>query len=62
MEECTLAALAAAIKYDMTYLSKFFVRNVGISFTEYVHQIRTSHACYLLQNTDKTILQIMLDE
>jgi AraC-like DNA-binding protein/quercetin dioxygenase-like cupin family protein len=58
MEECTLAALAAAIKYDMTYLSKFFVRNVGISFTEYVHQIRTSHACYLLQNTDKTILQI----
>ena len=57
-EECTLSSLAAQIKYDMTYLSKFFKSNVGISFTAYVNQVRISHACYLLLNTDKTILQI----
>ncbi len=57
-EECTLASLASQIKYDMTYLSKFFKSAVGISFTSYVNQVRVSHACYLLRNTDKTVLQI----
>ncbi|MBQ7338757.1 MAG: AraC family transcriptional regulator [Clostridia bacterium] len=57
-EECTLASLAATIKYDMTYLSKFFKTNVGLSFTSYVNQVRISHACYLLLNTNKTVLEI----
>lgn len=57
-EECTLSSLAAQIKYDMTYLSKFFKGAVGISFTSYVNQVRISHACYLLLNTDLTVLQI----
>ena len=57
-EECTLASLAAQIKYDMTYLSRFFTVNAGISFTSYVNQVRISHACYLLLNTDKTVLEI----
>ena len=60
-EECTLGALAAEIKYDMTYLSKFFTSHVGISFTSYVNQVRIAHACYLLRNTDLTILQISHD-
>lgn len=57
-EECTLSSLASQIKYDMTYLSKYFKANVGISFTAYVNQVRISHACYLLLNTDMTVLQI----
>ncbi len=57
-DECTLRALSSQIKYDMSYLSKFFKTGVGISFTAYVNQIRISHACYLLLNTDKTILEI----
>lgn len=60
-EECTLGALAAETKYDMTYLSKFFTSHVGISFTSYVNQVRIAHACYLLRNTDLTILQISHD-
>jgi AraC-like DNA-binding protein len=57
-EECTLSALAAEIKYDMSYLSKFFMNNVGISFTSYVNQVRISHARYLLLNTEMTVLEI----
>jgi AraC-like DNA-binding protein len=57
-EECTLSALAAEIKYDMSYLSKFFMSNVGISFTSYVNQVRISHARYLLLNTEMTVLEI----
>ena len=60
-EECTLGALATEIKYDMTYLSKFFTSHVGISFTSYVNQVRIAHACYLLRNTDLTVLQISHD-
>lgn len=58
MEDCTLASLAAAIKYDMTYLSKFFKAQLGMSFSAYVSQVRVAHACYLLHNTDMTVLQI----
>ena len=58
MEDCTLAALCAEIKYDMSYLSKFFKAQVGISFSSYVSQVRMAHACYLLLNTDMTVLQI----
>jgi AraC-like DNA-binding protein/quercetin dioxygenase-like cupin family protein len=57
-EDCSLSALCAEIKYDMTYLSKFFKSQVGISFSSYVNQVRIAHACYLLLNTDKTVIQI----
>ena len=57
-EECTLAALARAVKYDMTYLSKFFTANVGTSFTSYVTQVRITHASYLLLNTDRSVIDI----
>ena len=58
MEDCTLVALCAEIKYDKSYLSKFFKAQVGISFSSYVSQVRIAHACYLLLNTDMTVLQI----
>ena len=57
-DECTLSGLSRAIKYDMSYLSKFFKAQVGISFSSYVNQVRIAHACYLLLNTDKTVIQV----
>lgn len=57
-DECTLASLARSVKYDMTYLSKFFATNVGVSFTAYVAQVRVTHAAYLLLNTDRSIIDI----
>ncbi len=60
-EDCSLGALAAATGYDYAYLSRSFRRLVGISFNTYVNHYRLSHACYLLTNTDRSVLQCALD-
>ena len=59
--ECTLAALAAETSYHYVYLSKYFKQCTGVSFTEYVNRCRVNEACYLLKNTDRTVLQAALD-
>lgn len=58
MDDCSLKQLSSVLKYDYAYLSKFFIANVGIPFNEYVNQLRISHACYLLSDTDRGILTI----
>lgn len=58
---CSLEDLAAATGYDYTYLSKLFKKTVGISFVNYVNHTRLSHACYLLENTDDSILSCSLE-
>ena len=55
---CSLYGLSVATGYDYSYLSSYFKRIVGISFNEYVNQVRISHAGYLLANTDLSILGI----
>jgi len=57
-EDCLLKKLAQEISYDYAYLSKFFKSNVEISFNEYVNQYRITQACYLMKNTDKSMLEI----
>lgn len=56
--DCTLNALAKNTGYEYTYLSRNFKQTVGISYNDYVNQYRISKACYLLQNSDSTILEI----
>lgn len=55
---CSLRELTAAVSYDYAYLSKFFKKSVGLSFNDYVNCCRVSEACYLLGNTEKSILEI----
>ncbi len=57
-EHCTLSAMAAAIGYDSTYLSKIFTHLVGISFLKYLNMIRINHACTLLNETQLSIIEI----
>ena len=59
--DCSLGALAAATSYHYVYLSKFFRRRTGISFTDYVMRHRLSEACGMLRTTDRTVLQVALD-
>ncbi len=59
--DCSLRALAAATGYDYAYLSRRFRQAVGISFNTYVSHYRLSHACYLLENTDQSVLQCAVD-
>ncbi|MBR4933705.1 MAG: helix-turn-helix transcriptional regulator, partial [Clostridia bacterium] len=55
---CTLHDLSSHMGYDYSYLSSYFKRIVGMSFNDYVNQVRVSHASYLLSNTDLGILSV----
>lgn len=59
--DCSLDALSEFTSYHYVYLSKYFKRSTGISFTEYVNRYRISEACYLLLNDEGTILQTAYD-
>ena len=56
--DCSLKALSENIKYDYTYLSKFFKQNIGFSYNEYVNMIKISHASYLLKTTELSVVEI----
>jgi AraC-like DNA-binding protein len=55
--QCTLEELSAQIGYDYAYLSRSFKKAAGISYVSYLNIYRLNKACYLLDNTDKSILQ-----
>ena len=59
--DCSLGALAVETSYHYAYLSGYFKKSVGISYAEYVNRYRVNQACYLIRNTDHTILQTALD-
>ena len=58
---CSLDALSKYTSYHYVYLSKFFKKCTGISFTEYVNRYRITEACSLLQNDSQTILKTAYD-
>lgn len=60
-KECSLENLSKQIGYNYTYLSRFFKNMIGISFNRYVINYRLSHACYLLNNTDSSIINCAID-
>ena len=60
-EECTLGGMAEQLGYDYSYLSRYFKKAVGISFNEYVNHYRLSQSCYLLDNSDRPILQCAME-
>ena len=60
-EECTLGAMAETLGYDSSYLSRYFKKAVGLSFNEYVNHYRLSQSCYLLENSDRSILQCAME-
>ena len=57
-QDCTLHSLAKALGYSESYLSRYFVGIVVVTYNEYVNHYRISHACYLLSDTDMPILEI----
>lgn len=57
-KECSLHELAKEINYNYVYLSQLFLKVIGISYTEYVCRYRINESCYLLMNTNHTVLDI----
>lgn len=56
--DCSLDALARFSGYGYTYLSSYFRKAVGTTYNEYVTRYRLEKVCYLLQNSDLTVLSI----
>ena len=56
--ECSLYDLAKEINYTYVYLSQYFSKATGMKYTEYVCHFRINEACYLLMNTNHTVLDI----
>ena len=59
--DCSLGALSAQTAYHYAYLSGYFKKSVGLSYAEYVNRYRVSEACYILQNSQQTVLKTALD-
>lgn len=60
-KNCSLMKLANETGYSYSYLSRCFKKSTGISFNSYVNQYRISNACYLLNNTDYSIIHCALE-
>ena len=56
-KECDLKALSCALGYNSAYLSRYFKDVTNLSYTSYVNRYKIGKACYLLKNTDKTVLE-----
>ena len=59
-EACTLKGLAEALGYHPAYISRYFTQTVGLPFYTYVQSIKVDRACYLLTNTQDSILSIAI--
>lgn len=58
-EPLTLAEIAEHTGLTREYFCRFFKRNMGISFLEYVNEVRLSHLYHDLFHTDQSISRLM---
>jgi AraC-like DNA-binding protein/mannose-6-phosphate isomerase-like protein (cupin superfamily) len=57
-EEITLSALSEQFHLSKSTLSKLFKNHVGSNYLDFLHEVRTRHACSMLLSTDMSISQI----
>ena len=60
-KDCSLEHLSKNTGFSYPYLSRYFKNTVGTSFNNYVNQYRLNRACYILKNSDCSILQCALE-
>lgn len=58
MRPITQAEVIALVGMGASAFSSFFKKCVGVSFVQYVNELRVSHACQMLVETDLPILEI----
>jgi two-component system response regulator YesN len=58
MLELTLSSLAEQYNYNSTYFSELFKEAAGISFIQYVTEVRMKHAVRLLKETQLTVWDV----
>ncbi len=59
--DCSLYSLSSQTGYSYSHLSRYFKDIVKISFNAYVNQYRVNNACYMLKNSDSSILECSME-
>lgn len=59
--DCSLSKASAKLGYSYTYISKYFQKSFGIAYNSFLNQFRISKACYLLKNTELSILECSME-
>ena len=60
-ENITLQMLAKKEFMSQSYFSRMFQKEMGVTFTEYLTEIRLSHAVNLLSDKDKTVTDVCFE-
>ncbi|MEE1013587.1 MAG: AraC family transcriptional regulator [Clostridia bacterium] len=60
-EEISLAEMAERFYMNPTYLSRIFRRVTGMTYSEYLMQHRLREAVFLLNTTDKKVMEIAVE-
>lgn len=58
LEPITLKNIAAVAEMSIPTFCRFFKKNIKKTYFEFLQDIRISHACKLLTNTNKSIMEI----
>lgn len=61
MQNITVNSIAEALYISQSYVSKVFAQKLRYGFREYINALRIQKAKSLLLNTDKKILDVMLE-
>lgn len=56
--DINISLLAEFFHYNKLYLGRLFKKEAGISVTDYINSQRIKYACWLLDNSDQSIISI----
>lgn len=59
--DCSLSKASSQLGYSYSYISRHFQKSFGISYNSFVNQFRISKSCYLLKNTDMSVLECSIE-
>ncbi|RLD32717.1 MAG: hypothetical protein DRI73_06645 [Bacteroidetes bacterium] len=60
-EPITLETAAKMAGMQKNYFSNFFKKTIGVNFSEYIIQLRLFHAIHIIENTNRTISDIIYE-
>lgn len=60
-KDCSLEKICNETGYSYSYISRYFKKATGVSVNTYINQYRISNSCYLLSNTNKSVLECAME-
>lgn len=59
--QISLETISKVVKMSPFVFSRYFKKNSGVGFVEYLNRVRTNKACYLLRETDYLVHEIAVE-